>query len=275
MKKLFLLLIIHLLLVSCEKPTDKVTEVETVCQIQKITYDDGHYELYKFDANNRLVETIFTYDEDGKITEYAVNHFYNAAGNLEKTIDAFGWTLNWFYDANGSISRMDFKDEKGDLYDQFTFTTDAQKRITKLVVKSDGTTANYEYNGPNGAFSKSEVVWEGKLIDRYIINSYEQEKGKKSYRMVLNGHLFEPAQFAYDMIYSDPLYLKGENFPTAGVVSTQYNEDWSEISDKIRTYYEFKATRKFNSNNFVIERSSADVIENKTYIKTFAYSNCN
>lgn len=261
--------------ISCEKPVGEVAKTETVCLIQKISYDDGNYELYKLDANNRLVETIFTYDKEGKITEYAVKHVYNAAGNLEKTSDAFGWTQNWMYDANGSLTRMDFKDEKGELYDQFTFTTDAQKRITKLITKSDGSTVTYEYNGPNGAFSKSEMIWEGKLIDRYIISSYEQDKSKKSYRLIFKGHPFEPAQFTYDMFYGDPLYLIADNLPTTGTASTQYDKDWAEITDKTRIYYDYKATRKFNSNNYVIERASADAIENKTYLKYYSYSNCN
>ena len=276
MKNLYLLLIIGTLSISCEKPEEEGANTETVCQIQKISYDDGYYELYKFDGNQRLVETTFNYDEEGKLVDLVSKHEYNSTGNLIKTTDNFGWSQNWIYDANGAPTRMDFKDDKGELYDQFTFTTDAQKRITKLVVKSDGTTASYEYNGPSGAFSKSEVMWEGKLIDRYVINSYDQDNKRKSFRMVLKGHPFEPAQFTYDMIYSDPLHLIADNvLPLTGVSSTQYDKDWAEITDKTRIYYDYKATRKFNSNNFVIERASADAIENKTFIKTYSYSNCN
>ncbi|MBL0324950.1 MAG: hypothetical protein IPP61_07185 [Cytophagaceae bacterium] len=276
MKKHFLLLIIAYLTFSCEKPTEDAAQVETVCQIQKITYDDGYYELYKFDGNQRLVESTFNYDDEGKLVDLVSTHEYNTAGNLIKTTDNFGWSQNWFYDANGAPSRMDYKDDKGELYDQFTFTTDAQKRITKLVVKSDGSTATYEYNGPNGSFSKSEVMWQGKLIDRNVVNSYEQDNTRKSYRMVFKGHSFEPAQFIYDMIYSDPLYLLSVNiFPLSGTFSTQYNEDWTELTDKTRVYYDYKATRKFNANNFVIERASADAIEKKTFTKTYSYSNCN
>ena len=79
----------------------------------------------------------------------------------------------------------------------------------------------------------------------------------------------------YNMIYSEPLNVINDIFSTSGTLSTQYNEDWTELTDKTRIYYDYKATRKFNSNNFVIERTDTDVIENKTYSKTFSYSNCN
>jgi YD repeat-containing protein len=276
MKKLYLFLIITTLSISCEKPAEEVTKVETVCQIQKISYDDGYYELYKFDGNQRLIETTFNFDDDGKLVDLVYKHEYNTSGNLIKSTDNFGWTLNWVYAANEALTRMDLKDEKGELYDQFDFTLDAQKRITKLVTKSEGVIATYVYNGPNGAFSKSEVTLDGKLLDRSVVNTYYQDNSKKSFRMVFKGHPFEPAQFAYDMIYSDPLYLTADNMlPVTGTSSTQYNEDWTELTDKTRVYYDFKATRKFNSNNFVSERASADAIENKTYIKTYSYSNCN
>lgn len=276
MKKHYLLLIIASLTFSCEKPVEEVAQDETVCRIQKISYDTGgYYEIFKFDANQRLVETTFNYDDEGKLADLVSTHEYNATGNLIKTTDNFGWSQNWFYDANGAPSRMDFKDDKGELYDQFTFTTDTQKRITKLVVKSDGTTSTYEYNGPNGSFSKSEVMWDGKVIDRFVVNSYEQDKNKKSYRMAFNGHVFDPAQSTYNMIYSEPLNVTKDIFSTSGTLFTQYNEDWTELTDKTRIYYDYKATRKFNSNNFVIERTDTDAVENKTYSKTFAYSNCN
>jgi len=276
MKNLHLLLVIVLLSISCEKPAEEVAKVETVCQIQKISYDDGYYELYKFDGNQRLIETTFNFDDDGKLVDLVYKHEYNTSGNLIKSTDNFGWTLNWVYAANEALTRMDLKDEKGELYDQFDFTLDAQKRITKLVTKSEGVISTYVYNGPNGAFSKSEVTLDGKLLDRSVVNTYDQDNSKKSFRMVFKGHPFEPAQFAYDMIYSDPLYLTADNMlPVTGTSSTQYNGDWTELTDKTRVYYDFMATRKFNSNNFVSERASADAIENKTYIKTYSYSNCN
>ncbi|OYU67925.1 MAG: hypothetical protein CFE22_02620 [Cytophagaceae bacterium BCCC1] len=276
MKKLYLLLIIATLSISCEKPAEEVAEIETLCQIQKISYDDGHYELYKFDGNNRLVETIFTYDDEGKITEFPVKHEYNASGNLSKSTDSYGWTQESIYDANGVITRMDFKDEKGELYEQYSITLDSKKRITKLVSKIEAIECTYEYNDPSGGLSKSEVKWQGKILDQYNVSSYETDKTKKSYDIVIKGHLFNPAQFTQDIIYDIPLNFKSDNLMAVkGKASTQYNEDWSTLTDKLRLYYDYTATRKFNSNNFVIQRASADAIENKTYIKTFAYSNCN
>lgn len=276
MKKLILFLVIVSLSISCKKPEEEATPVETICQIQKISYDDGTYELYKFDASNRLIEVTLTFEDNGKIVETPLKYEYNAAGNLLKTTDLGGWTDNYIYDANGMLTRVDFKDDKGQIDEQFTVTMDSQKRITKIVTKKDALTGTYEYNGPNGEFSKSEVRWEGKIVDQYIVSSYETDKTKKSYDIIIKGHPFDPASFTADIIYSPPFNLTSDNqlFVT-GKSSTQWNEDWSALTDKLRVYYDFTATRKYNSNNFVIERASKDKITNATYIKTYAYSNCN
>lgn len=276
MKNLYLLLIIGTLSISCEKPAEEVAKTETVCQIQKVSYDDGNYEVYKFDANKRLESVILTYEDGGKIIEYPMKFEYNQAGNLLKGSSNDGWTDNYIYDANGLLTRVEYKDEKGQIADEYFVTMDAKKRITKIVTKVDGIVGTYEYNGPNGVFSKSEVKWEGKILDQYILSGYETDQSKKGYDIAIKGHPFDPGTFSNQAFYSPPYNFGPVNsLPTVGKVSTQYNEDWSEVTDKLRVYYDFKASRKFNSNNFVIERTSADAIENKNYIKTYSYSNCN
>lgn len=276
MKKIAFSLIIILLSISCKKPTSEVLPTETACLVQKISYDDGTYEVYKFDANNRLASIILTYADKGKIIEVPLRYEYNGAGNLLKTISNDGYVDEYIYDGNGLLTRVDFKDPKGQLDDQFTVTMDTQKRVIKIVAKNDGLTGVFEYNGPNGAFSKSESTWNGKIIDQYIISSYETDVTKKSYDIVIKGHPFDPASFTDQIIYSPPFnFGPKNNLATVGKVSTQYNQDWSEVTDKLRVYYDFKATRKFNSNNFVIERAAADAIEKKTFLKTYSYSNCN
>ncbi len=262
--------------ISCKKPDADTGPIETSCLIQKISYDDGTYEVYKFDANNRLISSILTYENNGKIIEAPQKYEYNAAGNLLKTINDEGYIDDYIYDASGMLTKVNFTNEKKELYEQFTITMDAQKRITKFVQKSDGAVANFEYNGPNGVFSKSEVTLNGKILDQYIVNGYETEATKKSYEIMIKGHPFDPSYFTSSIIYSVPFnFTPKTNFVTSGKVSTQLDENWSDFTNKLRVYYDFKATRKYNSNNFVIERTSADVIEKKNYIKTYSYSNCN
>lgn len=276
MKKSLFVLIMIALSISCKKPDTDAGPIETSCLIQKISYDDGTYEVYKFDANSRLASTILTYKDNGKIIEVPLRYEYNAAGNLLKTIGDDGYTDDYIYDANGLLTRVDFKDPKGQLTDQFTVTMDAKKRITKVVTKADGIEGTYEYNGPSGVFSKSEVKWEGKILEQYIISGYETDQSKKSYDIAITGHPFDPAGFSSQAYYYTPFNFGPVNsLVTVGKVSTQYNADWSDVTDKIRVYYDFKATRKFNSNNFVIERAAADAIEKKTFLKTYSYSNCN
>ena len=265
-------------LLACQKPKTDPDSKENTCLIQKVLYDDGIYELYKFDANDRLLETTITYEDNGNIVEIPVSYEYNAAGNLLKSSTPDGWTDNYVYDASGLLTRVDFKDEKGQIDEQFTVTMDARKRITQIVSKKDELTGTYEYNKPNGELSKIEVKWEGKVINQYIISEYDSDETKKSSHVSIKGHPFDPAIFTGDIIYSPPFNFGIEgsySLPTKGKLSTLWNEDWSNLSDKLRVYYDFTATRKFNSNNYVIERASTDAISNQTYIKTYIYSNCN
>ena len=276
MKKTLFVLIMLSLSISCQKPDADAEPVETNCLIQKISYDDGTYEVYKFDANNRLISSILTYEDNGKIVEAPQKYEYNAAGNLLKTISDSGYMDEYIYDASGILTKVNFTDPQKELYEQFTITMDAQKRITKFVQKSDGAAANFEYNGPNGLFSKSEVTLDGKILDQYIVNSYETDATKKSYEIMIKGHPFDPSYFTSDLIYSVPFnFTPKTTLVTSGKAATQLDENWSDFTDKLRVYYDFKATRKFNSNNFTSERSSTDAIEKQTYIKTYSYSNCN
>jgi YD repeat-containing protein len=276
MKKTLFVLIMLSLSISCQKPDADAEPVETNCLIQKISYDDGTYEVYKFDANNRLTSTILTYEDNGKIIEVPQKYEYNASGNLLKTTNDEGYIDEYIYDAAGMLTKVNFTNEKKELYEQFTVTMDAQKRITKFVQKSDGAVANFEYNGPNGVFSKSEVTLDGKILDQYIVSGYETDATKKSYEILIKGHPFDPSYFTSGIIYSVPFnFTPKTTLVTSGKVATQLDENWSDFTNKLRVYYDFKATRKFNSNNFAIERSSVDAIEKQTYIKTYAYSNCN
>lgn len=275
MKKLVILSTVLLLAFSCKKPNEEAKPEETACLIQKISYDDGNYEVYKFDANKRLESIIITYSDNGKIVEVPFRYEYNAAGNLLKTIGNDGWTDNYIYDANGLLTRVDFKDDKGGLNEQFTVTMDTKKRVTKIVTKVDGLTGTYEYNGPNGVFSKSEVIRDGKIDDQYIIKSYETDQSKKGFDLAIKGHAFDPSYFTNQIIYSVPFNLKpnGELVNT-GIVSTQWNSDYTQLTDKLRVAYEFTTTRKYNSNNFATERIS-NYSDGDLFKKTYSYSNCN
>lgn len=265
-------------LFSCTKKTTETPApvvVEKPCLIQKVSYDDGTYELYKFDANDRLAEATLTYEDNGKIIPVLMKYEYNASGNLLKTTNPYNWTDNYIYDASGVLTRVDFKDEKGQLDEQFTVTMDAQKRITKIVTKKDALTGTYEYNGPNGVFSKSEVRWQGKILEQYISSTYE-DTSKKTFSVAIKGHPFDPSVFTSDMVYSEPYNFQPLNYMiVSGKISTQWDENYIDVVDKVRVSYDFTATRKYNAKSFVTERTSKDVVSKQTYIKTFTYSNCN
>jgi len=260
-----------------KKTTDAdPTPVETVCLIQKISYDDGQYEVYKFDANKKLSECIIGYDDNGKIAEWPLKYEYNAQGNLLKTTSPLdGSTDNYIYDANGLLTRVDFKDKGGALIEQFTVTMDSQKRLTKVIVKETGLTGVYEYNGQDNSLSKVEVSYLGKVLDLYTIQTWVTDKTKKSFDIAITGHPFDPAAFTDNMVYQ-PFNIKpDQGLAETGIASTSYDEKWEKITPNLRIYYAYKATRKYNSNNFVTERIANDAVTKKAFVKTFNYSNCN
>ena len=276
MKNLLLFVLVLVSSFACIKPEENAAPEETACLMQKIRYDDGYSEIYKFDANKKLASTVLTFlDENNKISETEMKYEYNSAGNLLKTTSQDGWIDSYTYDAAGLLTKVVFTDEKGEVYEQFTVTMDAQKRLTKVVAEYSGLTGVYEYKGINDALSKVEVRYLGKVFDLYEISAYETDVTRKSYSTVITGHPFDPSVFTHSMVYY-PFNLKpNEGLAVKGKSWTSYDENWENLTDKLRVYYDYTATRKYNSNNYVTERASKDAIENKTFVKTYNYSNCN
>ena len=278
MKKIIATVFIFSFSLSCIKKTTDAdpAPVETVCLVQKINRDGGIYEVYKFDANKKLSEAILTYDDNGKIVEWPVKFEYNAQGNLLKTTSTLdGSTDNYIYDSGGLLTRVDFKDKAGVLTEQFTVTMDSQKRLTKVITKEGGLTGVYEYNGQDNALSKVEVSYLGKVMDLYTIQTWVTDKTKKGYDVAITGHPFDPTVFTGDMVYY-PFNIKpNQGLAETGIASTSYDEKWEKITPNLRIYYAFKATRKYNSNNFAIERIANDAVTKKSFTTTLNYSNCN
>lgn len=278
MKKIIATIFIFSCSLSCIKKTTDAdpAPVETVCLVQKISYDDGLYEIYKFDANKKLSEAILNYEDNGKIVEWPVKFEYNAQGNLLKTTSTLdASTDNYIYDAGGLLTRVDFKDKGGVLTEQFTVTMDSQKRLTKVIVKETGLTGVYEYNGQDNALSKVEVSYLGKIFDLYTIQTWVTDKTKRGYDIAITGHPFDPSVFTGDMVYY-PFNIKPiQGLAETGIASTSYDEKWEKLTPNLRIYYAYKATRKYNSNNFVTERISNDAVEKKAFVKSYNYSNCN
>ena len=264
--------------ISCKKPTsaDDPAPTATTCLIQKVEYDEGYYEKYTFDANKKLISCVLTYkDETDKVVEVLQKYEYNASGNLLKTTNSEGYLDSYIYDANGLLTRVDFFNPKNVMEEQFAVTMDAQKRLTKVIAKTSGLTGVYEYNGQDNALSKVEVSYQGKVFDLYEVSSYETDKTKKSYDLTITGHPFDPWVFTGDMIYFPLNITPNQGLAVKGKVSTSYDENWENITNKLRVYYDYTATRKYNSNNFVIERTSNDAVSKTPNLKKYIYSNCN
>jgi YD repeat-containing protein len=278
MKKLIFFGFLLVLTISCKKKTVSAEpdKSETACLIQRVEYDDGSYEKFVFNADKKLTSCVLTYfDDEGNINEVLLKYEYNSAGNLLKTIGQDGSEDNYTYDANGMLTKVLFTDDQKQIYEEFTVTMDSQKRLTKVVARLSELTGFYEYNGQNNNASKIEVFYQGKIFDRYIVEAVESDNTKKGYDIAITGHPFDPTSFTDGMIYS-PGHIKPINsLPTKGKSWTSYDVNWENLTNNLRLYYDYTATRKYNSNNYVIERTSNDAVDKVSYLKKYMYSNCN
>ena len=277
--KIFYLLSFFLIMGNaCQKKSDTKDPVPapTTCLIQKIEYDDGTYEKYVFDANKKLTSSVLTYtDENNKIVEVPLTYQYNSDGNLLKTTGEDGYTDNYTYNANGLLTKVVFTNGKGGLEEEFTVTMDAQKRLTKVIASESGLTGVYEYKGQDNALSRVEVSYSGQVLDLYEITSFEADKTKNAYNIAISGHPFDPGIFTGEMIYN-PFNMKSNlGLPKTGKASTAYDENWENLTSKLRVYYDFVATRNFNTNNFALDRTSKDAVSGNSHFKKYLYSNCN
>lgn len=263
-----------LLLTGCKKPSEADDpKPETACKIERADYGDGFYALYRFDATGKLTGSTLTYqNEDDKIAELPITYEYNSAGNLIKS-NFPGGSDEYTYDGSGVLTKVEFKDKQGQVGERFIITTDAQKRITQIKT-IENIISTYTYDN-NGSVTKIEVFWENMLIDRTTYE-YDQSSTAKPYTSVIKGHPFSPALFTNEIVYYAPLNLTGRiHYPVKGKYETQYNEDWDDFANSIRTYFDYTSVFKLNSQNFIVEESTTDRISNVTNTIKYKYSNCN
>lgn len=276
MKKIIYSILILFAIACKTEKTEPEPPVAKECQLQKLTNSEGFIYNFKFDASNRLSEIIYNYINDGKPGELSIKFTYNAAGNLLKTVNSEGWVDDYIYDASGALTRIDFKESDGSLYDQFTIKTDAQKRIINMTTSKYGLTANYEYNGPGGLFSREIITYDNHVLDDYQVKSYDTDNSKKSYYLSIKGHPFDPTLFTDDMIYSNPLNFNPSNLLiNSAQASTQYDENWEDLTTKSRVYWDITMTRQYNTNSYVVKEESTDKIENEKVAVSYSYANCN
>lgn len=275
MRSICVLGTIIFLVTGCKKPAGDEPEPQaTACLISKAAYSEGDYTHYKFDADGRLTgATLTAFNEAGGIIDIPVTYEYNAAGNLVKAKNTEGWVDEYTYDAGGALTKVVFKNPEGQVEEQFTVTTDAQKRIVKIVdmYESVGT---YTYDS-HGNVTRSEVIWNGLILDRSTYE-YDLSSTAKSPTSMIKGHPFAPAYLTPDIIYYPPLNGGGrERWNVKSKYETQWNEDFTGLVGTLRTYVDITSTLKTNSNNFVTEVSNYDAVSKQTYVHKYTYSNCN
>lgn len=268
--------ILILVAIACKPdPATPEDPLAKVCHLEQITTLNNQTFTYKFDANNRLSEVLYKYIDQNKPQEQTVKFTYNAAGNILKAINSDGWDDEYFYDASGVLTRIDFKDPNGKLEDQYIVKMDAQNRITSMITLKYGLNVSYEYKGPNGIFSKSIVTYENYVMDDYQIKNYETDNTRKSHSLNIKGHLFEPTLFTDEIPYSNPLNFNPSSLLiNSAQATTQFDEKWENFATGTRIYFDATLTRKYNENGYVIQEESLNKVDNVRNAFFYAYNNC-
>ncbi len=276
MKKIICSILILFVIACKTEKTEPETPVAKECQLQQETGYDGSTYAYKYNANNQLGEVLYSWkDGSNQSQSITIKFEYNAAGNLAKVTNSIGDIDNYIYDNNGALTRVDFLDVNGEMVEQFVVKMDAQKRITNILTKADQLTCTYEYNGPDGLFSRSTIRSGNNIVDDYQVKSYETDKSKKKFNLAVKGHPFDPSLFTFDLIYSIPLNLTTPNMlVTAAQATTQYDENYEKFTTTSRLTWDVINKFTYNENGYPTQQVTENKVANDKYTYLFAYSNC-
>lgn len=277
MKILMFLILAGFGLKNCNNPKNEDPAASVDCLISRIEYEDGTFEKYVFDEKGLLKSTTVSFlDENNKLVEVSpFTYEYTGAGLLKTTFSEGGYTDNYIYDAAGKLTSIEFKDGNKEVFEKINVTLDDKGRLKTAQYASNNLLGKYEYNGPNGVLSKVEVIYEGKIVDKYEVLEFDTKSGGKGYDLVIKGHYFDPSLFTDALIYA-PLNPSGNSWglPVAGKSSTTFDENWENLTNNLRVYSEYNSTYELNSNKFLTKRIIKDKIDNTTTTKTYQYSNC-
>jgi YD repeat-containing protein len=277
MKQIYPLFLLFLVTFCTPKRDDKddPEPALTDCIIQEITYEGGS-DKYTFDANGRLLNVqVSAADENGVIQALEPwSYEYNSAGMVKTTRSEDGYTDNYNYDASGKLTSVEFKDGSGEIFEKFDIKLDDKGRLSELTTLY-GYACKYYYNGPNGEVNKVEILYEGQPFDVTEYESFESDKSKKSYSDPIKGHFFDPAATTDAMMYY-PFNPNGNTYGLPGKSKwyTGLDDNWENLTGKLRIYSDFQMTREFNSNNYAITRKGTELLDNSSYTNFYSYSNC-
>ena len=272
--------LVLILTLGCSKSSSDTTTPQptaTACQVQKITYNTGEYELYTFDANGFLTGYAGYYvDQNGKTpaTITPDKYTYNAQGLLDRDTYGTGTGYEQYSYTNGALSKIEVF-MGGKVVYQIDVTTDASKRITAMKstnvandpAYSDGYSTKYTLDA-QGRYTRMEASNADGII--YTTEWSAFDPAIQSPWKTLKGMVVYPGT-PFDSYGTTPPVDAA--MPAKEVDFYAYDDTGKFVG--LKKAFDATVTRVANSNNYPITRKDVDAVSGTTYSRTYAYSNCN
>lgn len=222
MKKILFLLAATAIFLGCSKDDDNdrakyLSEIvikEHEKKFGKISEYGKLYEQYKYNQDGTVAEMITNYSVSaaGGRIEHTYKYQYDSQKRLIERNDyefmLFKKKYKYEYNNIDSVSRMTVYDDDGDLYEDWTFEYDSQRRLIKTIEKDVlfgkdfGYISDYTYE-PNKVYVVKHSIRDGSLFGNYI---YEYDsKNNLLQKTYINGDtgkesIEQKYEFEYDSL---------------------------------------------------------------------------
>lgn len=181
-------------------------------KIIKVTYNDGTYEDYTYNSNNKITN-IKTYDS-GEVVEES-NFTYNASGQLSSEVSlegSLGYKTEYTYNNDGTISYVDYE---GSIESQTLLTASGTITITngnitqEIIVDDTPQTWSYTYDNKNNPFKNIASA-----MELLLYNGGSEIGGIVNNVTTL---IVDYSELEEDEVYTTTYTYNAQNYPTQSV----------------------------------------------------------
>lgn len=245
MKIKFILAILLILCVNCEKATEKESEEGSDNESNTKCYP-----VKTFSSESTRVNTVFLYDTNGRLSESIYTH----------------WTplvivQKYNYDNEGKITEC--VTNTNEIYSNFTVSYDLKGRIDSIVILDREWFSTYEYNDNNQLY-KVKFYFAPSRLNQYMLeySSADDNNPVKVHAIDADG-VPESITLKYDN-YNLPFHNTEVNAPLLNLFYSQDNEFALYLTHNITQFTRYNVTGQlveqinykytYNSDKFPIQK---------------------
>jgi hypothetical protein len=169
MKKIFLLSVLSVVLISCEKENKLIFENTDVPLLSRVLFYGENYHVYSYYVNNLICEekskffyTKHNYDDKNQLTK---SEYYYDPGMVSSTYEVFWASMNrkeWVNPDNTRVS----------LTKTYEYENDGQLIRVRYIRPSSVKPEYTEFTFENGMINRKSMYWQNALSS-YIEYSYD------------------------------------------------------------------------------------------------------